>query len=383
MTCRKCFNCILILIVVSATSMLYTCAGISGAARTSAKSEILNVLSELTLRQRIGQRFIGWVPREGFAGDVKELTEAGEIGGFIVYKWNFETIEDIRKLSTDMQRAAIGGSAGLPLFLAADQEGGRVAAFRFTEFVRLPPAFHLAGILPPEAIEDAAYFNALQLRHVGINMNLAPVLDLYPFPDNTIIGDRSFGPDEESVAEAGVSFIRGSLRGGVLPVIKHFPGHGLSVVDSHGELPVIESLEDEELERHLLPFRTAIEAQAPAVMPAHMLFPALDAVYPVTLSTVFIQNLLREELGFSGLIVSDGLSMGALSKHYSLEDTLVRCFQVGIDVLLVHTEYSIRELIDSVVRLVDEGKITESQINEGTLRVLTVKRETGILNAAI
>jgi beta-N-acetylhexosaminidase len=339
-------------------------------------SEISALLSSLTLRQRIGQRFIGWVPGGGFSGEVRNLVEAGEIGGFIIYKWNFDSIDDVRSLTLEMQTAAAISPAGIPLFLAADQEGGRVAAFRFDEFVKLPPAFHLARNLTVEAVEAASYVNAVQLKSIGINMNLAPVLDLYPFPDTSIIGDRSFGPDVGTTAAAGVAFVRGSIRGGVLPVVKHFPGHGLSKVDSHGDLPVID---DKEFAQHLAPFRAAIDSNAPALMPAHLLIPAVDPAYPVTLSKVFIQDILREELGFTGLVVSDGLSMGALSKHYTLEETLARCFQVGIDAILVHSVYSVVELIEMVTTLVEEGAISREAIDEGTFRVLVAKRRASIL----
>jgi len=351
--------------------MLDGCTGLPNPERNSAE-----ILSALSLRQKIGQRFIGWIPRSGFDEEVKKLTESGHVGGFIIYKWNFNTIEDIRKLTEDLQ-----SSASIPLFLSADQEGGRVAAFRFPEFVQLPAAFHLAKNLPADAVESAAYINAVQLKSIGINMNFAPVLDLYPIPDKTIIGDRSFGGDELKVAVFGQAFVRGTLRGGVLPVIKHFPGHGISTVDSHGKLPVITSLKDKEFERHLAPFRELINDEAPAVMPAHIMYPGIDPEYPVTLSEQFIKQLLREELGFTGITISDGLSMGALSKHYSLEDTLIRCFTVGIDIILVHSQYSVAELVETVAGLVESGVISESQIDEGALRVLSAKKRAGLFEA--
>ncbi len=337
------------------------------------------LLSGLTLRQRIGQRFIGWIPRAGISEEIEILLESGEIGGFILYPWNYDTIDDVRSLTSTLQGMSAAGSTGIPLFLAADQEGGRVVAFRFAEFVQLPSAFSLASLGDEEIVEAAAYANAVQLRSIGVNMNLAPVLDLYPLPDRTIIGDRSFGDDEVVTAAMGKAFVRGTLRGGIFPVIKHFPGHGLSSVDSHGNLPIIESLDSDELARHIGPFRAAIDAGAPGVMPAHLLFPAVDSDYPVTLSEAFIVELLRGDLQFEGLIVSDGLSMGALSKHYTLEDTLARCFQVGIDAILVHSKYSILELVALVEGLVERGVVTQRQVDEGLLRMLSAKKNAGIL----
>ncbi len=370
-----------LLIVLLTALTLNGCAGGTAFTRElEITPEIAELVSALTLRQRIGQRFIGWLPSTGFSGETRDLTQSGEIGGFILYRWNFDTIDGLKTLTRDMQKEAANGEPGIALFLAADQEGGRVAAFRFDEFVQLPSPFYLADILPLDAVEAAAYINAVQMRSVGINMNLAPVLDLYPMPDNTIIGDRSFGYDETKTALAGGAFVRGTLRGGVLPVIKHFPGHGVSSIDSHGNLPVISSLDDREFERHLSPFRAAIDANVPAVMTAHLLYPGMDPVYPVTLSEFFIRTVLRQELGFTGLVVSDGLSMGALLKNYTIEDTLARCFHVGIDIILVHSRYSIRELIDIVVGLVEKGIVTEEQIDEGVFRVLAAKKRAGLLD---
>lgn len=345
----------------------------------SSETSLSSFLSTLSLRQRIGQRFIGWIPRDGIDSETKALVQRGEVGGFILYPWNYESLEDAKTLVAELRQDAGENGTGIPLFFTADQEGGRVAAFRFPEFVQLPAAFHLARIGDPGAVEAAAYVNAVQLRSIGVNLNLAPVLDLYAKPDRTIIGDRSFGADAEITSGMGKSYVEGTLRGGVLPVIKHFPGHGLSTVDSHGDLPVIDTLDAEVLREHIAPFRAAIEAGAPAVMPAHLLFPEIDPIYPVTLSDIFILELLRGELGFDGLIVSDGLAMGALSKHYTLEETLARCFQVGIDVILVHSRYDINELIDTVVSLIENGKVSRSRIDEGLLRVLAAKRSAGML----
>jgi len=341
--------------------------------------EILTLIKSLTLRQRIGQRIIGWIPKEGITEEIQSLITSGEMGGFILYPWNYNSLDETIELTTRLQRLARESLPEIPLFLTADQEGGRVAAFRFDEFVQLPSAFHLAERNSEELIRSAAYVNGLQLKSIGINMNLAPVLDLYPQPDKTIIGDRSFGDNEKRTALFGKAYVEGTLKSGVIPVIKHFPGHGLSSVDSHGNLPVIEDLSSGELHRHLLPFKEAIDAGAPAVMTAHLLFPEIDKVYPVTLSEPFITDLLRNKLGFKGIIMTDGLAMGALSKNYSLDEIVARCFEVGIDVILVHSQYNLTELIDKIEAMVMDGRISTRQIDEGLFRVLTAKKRAGIL----
>jgi beta-N-acetylhexosaminidase len=373
---RVCLTLLAFLMLGCATSSSTSTKVIS---LTEEELEIATLIKNLTLRQRIGQRMIGWIPKDGLTDEIQSLITSGEIGGFILYPWNYTSLAETIELTTRLQSWVSESPPGIPLFLTADQEGGRVAAFRFDEFVQFPSAFNLAVRNSEELIRSASYVNGLQLKSIGINMNLAPVLDLYPKPDSSIIGDRSFGADEERTSLFGKAYVEGALKSGVIPVLKHFPGHGLSSVDSHGNLPVIENLSSEELRRHLMPFKEAIDAGAPAIMTAHLLFPDIDEDYPVTLSEPFIVDLLRDELGFTGMIISDGLAMGALAKNYTLDETIARCFEVGIDVILVHSQYNIPELIDKVEAMVMDGRISNRQINEGLFRVLTAKKDAGIL----
>ncbi|MDA3959084.1 glycoside hydrolase family 3 N-terminal domain-containing protein [Oceanispirochaeta sp.] len=373
---RVCLTLLAFLMLGCATSSSTSTKVIS---LTEEELEIATLIKNLTLRQRIGQRMIGWIPKDGLTDEIQSLITSGEIGGFILYPWNYTSLAETIELTTRLQSWVSESPPGIPLFLTADQEGGRVAAFRFDEFVQFPSAFNLAVRNSEELIRSASYVNGLQLKSIGINMNLAPVLDLYPKPDSSIIGDRSFGADEERTSLFGKAYVEGALKSGVIPVLKHFPGHGLSSVDSHGNLPVIENLSSEELRRHLMPFKEAIDAGAPAIMTAHLLFPDIDEDYPVTLSEPFIVDLLRDELGFTGMIISDGLAMGALAKNYTLDETIARCFEVGIDVILVHSQYNIPELIDKVEAMVIDGTISNRQINEGLFRVLTAKKDAGIL----
>lgn len=353
----------------------------SGDSALQAQAEVManTMIEGMSLRQRIGQRFIGWIPRDGISNENRRLLAAGEIGGFILYPWNYDSLDSAKALTSDLHNLAAGSSHKIPLFLSADQEGGRVAAFRYPELIQLSAAFHIGSYGDPELVEAAAFINGVQLRSIGINMNLAPVLDLYAKPDRTIIGDRSFGADEPMVSSLGRAYIRGMQRTGVIPVIKHFPGHGLSTVDSHGDLPVIDSIDSEVLKIHMEPFAQAIEEGARAVMTAHLLFPSIDSFFPVTLSSIFIQDILRGSYGFDGLIITDGLSMGALSKHYSLDDTLKRCFEVGIDVILIHSRYSVEDLIEKLVAMVASGEILEEQITDGLQRVLREKIQSGLI----
>jgi beta-N-acetylhexosaminidase len=228
-------------------------------------------------------------------------------------------------------------------------------------------------------VEAAAYIINREISELGFNMNFAPVLDLYGKPDSTIIGDRSMGSDPDRVAEFGIFYLNGARKAGIIPVIKHFPGHGGSTVDSHRSLPVIGIEEAELRERDFKPFREVIESGVDAVMTAHVIFNKIDPEYPVTLSERILRGILRDQYGFQGVVISDGLSMGALFNHFELDETLRLLFKAGVDLILAHSKYDLADLKSRVYRLYEQGEITEQEINEGVERVLELKLKQGLL----
>jgi beta-N-acetylhexosaminidase len=264
-------------------------------------------------------------------------------------------------------------------FICADQEGGRVAAFRFKEFPVQPSAFLLGSLGDPAIVETAAYATAQQLRYLGLNMNLAPVADLYFRADSTIIGDRSFGPDPVAVGSAVVAYVRGLTRGGVIPTLKHFPGHGVTTIDSHADLPVVASDRSQLIEHDMLPFGEGIRAGAPVVMTAHILYPAIDPTNPATLSPLILNELLRDTLGFDGIILTDGFEMGALSKTLGKRESLLRALQAGINLILLYNRYDPTEMIDLLESLVQEGLVPLETIDKNVERILKVKANYGLL----
>jgi beta-N-acetylhexosaminidase len=338
---------------------------------------IEDLLASLSLRQRIGQRFIVHVPGSrvtyGAGRSIVEVAPAG----FILYPWNFDTADDVVGLTTSLQRLAGSVTPGISLLLCADQEGGRVATFRFPEFVRVPAARTMGG-LDAGSIEAAAYLIGVQMQKLGLNMNLAPVLDVDDGAANSIIGDRSYSGDPATVAEVVAPYLQGSRRAGIISVAKHFPGHGLTAVDSHAALPVVETTMDEIRSRDLVPFVTAIDAGIEVIMTAHILFESIDPFYPVTLSRFFLKDFLRGELGFDGVIMSDGLEMGAIRDNYGLTESLIRLFRNDVDLILLFVNYDVVELVDQVEELIRIGELTEDDINRGTRRVLRLKLENGL-----
>jgi len=341
------------------------------------------ILSRMSLSQKIGQRFIGWLPKnigtEGIDEKTIQLIEQGYVSGFILYPWNYESAEDVRRLTSTLQELAARNNPATSLFISVDQEGGRVAAFRYSNMVRFPAPFFWAGYRDERFAKAVGYITGVEIKYLGCNMNLAPVLDLYGIPDSTIIGDRSMGDDPEIVSRLGTAYIKGMHEAGVIAVAKHFPGHGVTQINSHAELPVSDKTEEELFEREILPFKAAIENGLDAVMTAHILYPKIDGRYPATLSEIFVKNYLRRKLGFRGVVISDGFSMGALSKEYTVEESLLQCFKSGIDLILVHSRYDVMELKEIVFKMVEEGILTEEEIDQGARRIIRLKEKYNLL----
>jgi beta-N-acetylhexosaminidase len=337
------------------------------------------ILADMTLREQIAQRFITFVPRDRPVDTFRKGLRRGSVGGIIIYPWNYTTISELTALITRLDGMTRRASGDIGLFVSLDQEGGRVRALRSEEILQLPSAHNLGRHRDPDLIEALAYANSRELKRLGFNMNLAPVLDLYPLADRTIVGDRSFGPDPDLVASLGEAYLRGSRRGEVIAVPKHFPGHGVTTVDSHGRLPVSFLTWAQLAGSHALPFRRAVSSGAEALMTAHILFPEIDPDYPVTLSRRFLEEILRQELGFEGVIITDAIEMGAIAEHYRTKEMLLQAFSGGIDIVLVHQNLNVWDLIETTEAMVRLGLLEEEDIVEGTRRVLLLKSRYGLL----
>ncbi len=333
----------------------------------------------LTLEQKIGQRFIINIEESELTDQITSLIQDEYAGGIILYSWNVKHPEQVKRLTREIQQKALENNPPVNLFICVDQEGGRVNALSLKETTRFPPPYYWAQYNDPVFVEAAAYIINREISELGFNMNFAPVLDLYGKPDSTIIGDRSMGSDPDRVAEFGIFYLNGARKAGIIPVIKHFPGHGGSTVDSHRSLPVIEMEEAGLRERDFKPFREVIESGVDAVMTAHVIFNKIDPEYPVTLSERILRGILRDQYGFQGVVISDGLSMGALFNHFELDETLRLLFKAGVDLILAHSKYDLADLKSRVYRLYEQGEITEQEINEGVERVLELKLKQGLL----
>jgi beta-N-acetylhexosaminidase len=341
--------------------------------------QVEELLGRLTLRQKIGQRLV-----TGFGGTSLEertvrLLREAQVGGLLLLRANVENEGQVRKLTAALQETARGGQPGIGLFIAVDQEGGRVSRLDLQSVTRFPAPHYWTEQRDPYYVEAVAYVAAREALSLGCNMNFAPVLDLYARPDDTVIGDRSMGANPFQVGEQGVFYLLGARRAGIAAVVKHFPGHGRTTVDSHGELPVVDAAEAELLGGDLIPFELAIDHGVDAVMTAHLMMPRLDPKLPVTLSETIVRGLLRERLGFRGVVVSDDIQMGALKNNYSSRDILMYCIRAGVDLILDSGGFDPFVLVDEVVGLVESGQLSEELIDEGARRVLLLKQKYGLL----
>mgnify|MGYP006282110127 FL=1 len=333
----------------------------------------------MSLREQIGQRFISFLPRESPVDYYHKGLQRGPVGGIIIYPWNFTTIAGLRATIVRLDGMARRQAGGIGLFVSLDQEGGRVRAVRSEDILQLPSARNVGLHRDPQLVEALAYANGRELRRLGFNMNLAPVLDLYPAADGTVIGDRSYGAEPGLVGDMAEAFLRGSREAEIIAVPKHFPGHGVTTVDSHGRLPVSRLTWDQLAESHARPFRRVIDSGAEAIMTAHILFPEEDPEHPVTLSERFLREILRDELGFQGVVITDAIEMGAISRNYETKETLRASFAGGVDIVLVHRNLNVWDLIETTEAMVRIGLLDRRTIEEGTRRILLLKGRYGLL----
>ena len=299
-----------------------------------------------------------WQPGQllvaGFEGrevppELAELIGQGRVGGVILFTRNLGTPREIRRLVTEIRAAA---PEDAPVTVCIDQEGGRVQRLRdpWTEW---PPMRRLAEHADPDLTQQVAAALALELTDLGIGLTFAPVVDVDTNPDNPVIGDRSFGRTPDVVAQHASAFIERLQSLGIAGCAKHFPGHGDTRQDSHLELPRLAHDLDRLREVELPPFRAAIEAGVASIMSAHVVFEAIDEKRPATLSPD-VMALLREELGYDGLVFSDDLEMKAVADHFRPPQVVHGALEAGVDALLVCRDLSlVREVLALLERAPD------------------------------
>ncbi|GLX70621.1 beta-N-acetylhexosaminidase [Paenibacillus glycanilyticus] len=335
---------------------------------------IATLVQSMSLPEKIGQMVVVGLDGTEVEPPIRSLIADSHVGGIILYGNNIVSATQTNKLVNDLKHLNQTAGAKLPLLISTDQEGGRVS--------RLPkefPTFPSSKAVGRTKDADYAYQVGSSLGEamsaVGLNTDFAPVLDVNTNPDNPVIGDRAFGSTAELVSSMGVQEMLGIQSQGVIPVVKHFPGHGDTSVDSHFGLPVV----DHDLNRlrsvEFVPFRAAIEKGAPVVMVAHILMNKLDPNLPASMSRKVIQDLLRGELKFDGVVITDDMTMGAVGKVMPIGPASVHAVLAGADLILVgHVLTEQQAVLRALTTAVQNGDIPQSVIDKSVYRIVKLKQ---------
>ncbi|MBI3050490.1 MAG: beta-N-acetylhexosaminidase [Acidobacteria bacterium] len=325
-----------------------------------------------SIRRHVGQLLIGSFPGTTIPAELRALAREFGLGGVILFARNIEAPEQVAELSHDVQTLA----GDLPLWVSVDQEGGRVARLK-APFTEWPPMAVLGRSGDAALASRFAAALAAELRAVGITLDYAPVLDIHTNPKNPVIGDRALAEDADTVARLGAAIIHGLQENGVAACGKHFPGHGDTAVDSHLDLPIVEHPPDRIRRVECVPFRAAIRADVAFIMTAHVLVPSFDEEKPATLSRAIVHDLLREELGFEGVILTDDLEMKALAATYTVADAAVQAIAAGCDGVLVCRALSDdrsrdidvqAEALEALVHASEDGRIPYKRLDDALTR---------------
>jgi beta-N-acetylhexosaminidase len=319
----------------------------------------------LSLRRQIGRLLIAGFDGPQVPVELKALTREFGLGGVILFARNIEEPEQVAELSFEAARIV----PDFPLWVSVDQEGGRVARLK-APFTQWPAAATLGRSGDIALAERFARALAAELRAVGITLDYAPVLDVLTNPKNPVIGDRSISEKAVDAARLGAAIVRTLQAEGIAACGKHFPGHGDTQVDSHLELPIVEHPVERMRQVEFLPFKAAIDAGVATVMTAHVLAPALDEKRPATLSHRVVTGLLRGELGFEGVILSDDLEMKAIAGEYAVPAAAVLAVEAGCDgVLICSGDHQTQAAaLEALVHAVETGALTEKRVEDALNR---------------
>lgn len=342
-------------------------------------------LAAMTVEEKVGQLLIGGFEGTEIGDQATRLVQEYQVGGLILYGRNIAGAGQLVTLTNGLK--ALNGD-GIPLFLSIDQEGGGVDRMP-PEVRRTPGAYCVGQTGSVPAAQSYGDVLAAECAAFGLNLDFAPVLDVWSNPGNTVIGQRAFSADARTVAGLGPAAARRMMDQGIIPAVKHFPGHGDTAVDSHVGLPVVDKSPEELEETELIPFRAAIQSagtdgQVPAVMVAHILLTQLDPERPASLSPAVVTGLLRDELGFAGAVLTDDLTMGAVTQSYGLGEAAVLAVEAGCDILLVcHGQDSVPAVRTALLEAVASGRITAERLDESVYRILRLKTEYALTNEPV
>ncbi|MEF3303998.1 glycoside hydrolase family 3 protein [Paenibacillus sp. GYB003] len=345
-------------------------------------NDIKKRLERMTLEERVGQLFTFYNTGHVFSDFARRMIADYKAGGMFLDMGSLDRPQQVRELTTAMQQASLAEGSGIPLFVSADFVAGAGCKLKSGGAVHFPKNKAIGAAGDVELAYESGRVTAEESLAMGVNFNYSPVVDINNNPLNPVIGTHSFGENRDEVAAMGCAVIRGYQEHGMIATAKHFPGHGDTQVDSHFDLPVL-PFDRNRLDRfELVPFRRAIEAGVDAVMVGHIAVPALDeSGLPASLSYKMTTGLLREELGFRGLIVTDGLSMKGVTAKFTQAEACVLALRAGADILLAHarTVSEAGPMVAAVLAAVRDGRLSAARIDESVERILRMKAKYGLL----
>ncbi|MFQ6040522.1 MAG: beta-N-acetylhexosaminidase [Candidatus Poribacteria bacterium] len=348
------------------------------------KASIDGVISQMTLEEKVSQLMMVGFSGKSISAELRAEILAHPPCGIALMGYNVDTPTQVAQLCNTLQEIASQTKAQIPLFIATDQEGGPVNRLK-NGFTKFPANNILSSIDSRKKAEElarkAGEVIAIELSAVGVNMNLAPVLDVYTGPQNdSIMQKRSFGNKPEVVSRLGVAYIQGLQGKGVIATAKHFPGHGGATQDSHFHLPTVNGTKDELQNVHLKPFKEAIQrADVSAIMTAHIVYPAYDKAVPATLSPKILTQLLRKEMNFQGVIITDDLKMEAIKQYFDIGLAAVMAIKAGADIVLpLATTPEQQHVYNALLEAAENGEISEERLNESVRRILNLKAKMNL-----
>jgi beta-N-acetylhexosaminidase len=335
--------------------------------------EIQNKIDSMSLDEKIGQLVVVGVDGFSMNDNINKLIKENKVGGVILFSKNVENSNQLVNLTNSIKTS--NAQNKIPLFISVDEEGGRVSRMP-TEIKKLPSNKVIGK-------RNDGYFSysigkiiGEELKAFGFNMSFAPVMDINSNPANPVIGDRSFGNNVDIVNKLGIKTMEGIMDSNIIPVVKHFPGHGDTFVDSHVGLPLVNKDLTQLNDFELVPFKEAIKNNVDAIMVSHILFNKLDVDFPASMSKVIITNILRENLKFQGVVITDDMTMGAIIKNYDIGDASVKSINAGSDLILVCHDFDNElKVINSLKVAVQNNIISEERLNESVYRILKLKEK--------
>ncbi len=343
------------------------------------EAEVETILGRLTLPQKIAQMLMVGLPGPTLDAVALQRVSQQGVGGVILLETNLTSPQQAAQFTAALQAEAMQNGPSLPLLVGWNQEGGTVHR-RTAGITHFPSAMALGAANRPDLLDDIGMAVGQEMLSLGVNVNFAPVLDINNNPANPVIGLRSFGETPQIAQLLGIPYITGQQQAGIIAVAKHFPGHGNVTVDSHISLPLLDSSMEGLQQTELPPFQSALDAGVAAVMVAHLQIPAVEpSGAPSTLSRNIVTGLLREQMGFDGVVMTDDMGMGAILNSYTLEEATILAVEAGNDLLLsVETQSYAERMQTALQNAVANGRISEERINQSVRRLIRLKLAYGL-----